>query len=271
METAAILFDLDDTLVVDEAAVEAALLATCIEVQNRHGLDSQSLARTVRHCARELWRAAPTLAYCRAIGISSAEGLWARFLGNDPQLRKLHAWAPIYRRDAWAGALAAHGNRDTRLAEQLAETFPAERRARHWTFPEVDTVLRELQGRYRLAVVTNGAPDLQREKLDATGLAPYFAIITVSGEVGIGKPDSRIFSHTLTRLGVNILSCCEIDVTCSAGKGCDCSATIVLGGSGSPSKLSVLRKATSAACSPGDNEMRRRSGGSVARSVMPPA
>ena len=202
METAAILFDLDDTLVVDEAAVEAALLATCIEVQNRHGLDPQSLARTVRHCARELWRAAPTLAYCRAIGISSAEGLWARFLGNDPQLQTLHAWAPIYRRDAWADALAAYGIRDTHLAERLAEAFPAERRARPWTFPEVDTVLRELQGRYRLAVVTNGAPDLQREKLDATGLAPYFAIITVSGEFGVGKPDPRIFAHTLARLGV---------------------------------------------------------------------
>src|SRR5438128_1421838 len=197
METAAILFDLDDTLVVDEAAVEAALLATCVEVQNRYGLDPLSLALTVRHCARELWRAAPTLAYCRAIGISSAEGLWARFLGDDPQLLTLHAWAPTYRRDAWAHALAAYGIRDTHLAEQLAETFPAERRARHWAFPEVAPVLRELQSRYRLAVVTNGTPDLQREKLDGVGLVPHFTIVTVSGEAGIGKPDPRIFAHTL--------------------------------------------------------------------------
>jgi putative hydrolase of the HAD superfamily len=202
MATAAILFDLDDTLVVDEAAVEAALLATCVELQDRYGLEPLALARTVRRCARELWRAAPTLAYCRAIGISSAEGLWARFTGDDPQLQTLHAWAPTYRRSAWANALAAHGIRDTRVAEQLAEAFPAERRARHWTFPEVDAVLRELQSRYRLAVVTNGAPDLQREKLDGVGLAPYFAIITVSGEVSIGKPDPRIFAHTLARLGV---------------------------------------------------------------------
>lgn len=202
MEPAAILFDLDDTLVVDEAAVEAALLATCVELQNRYGLDPQSFALTVRHCAREIWRASPTLAYCRAIGISSAEGLWARFLGNDPRLRTLHAWAPTYRRDAWANALAAYGIRDTRLAEQLAETFQAERRARHWTFPEVNAALRELQSHFRLAVVTNGAPDLQREKLEGAGLAPYFAIVTVSGEVGVGKPDPRIFAHTLTHLGM---------------------------------------------------------------------
>ena len=75
METAAILFDLDDTLVVDEAAVEAALLATCVELQTRYGLDPQGLALTVRHCARELWRTAPTLAYCRAIGRSQR---WTR-------------------------------------------------------------------------------------------------------------------------------------------------------------------------------------------------
>jgi putative hydrolase of the HAD superfamily len=50
--------------------------------------------------------------------------------------------------------------------------------------------------------VTNGAPDLQREKLEGVGLVPYFTIITISGEVGIGKPDPRIFAHTLTRLDV---------------------------------------------------------------------
>ena len=66
----------------------------------------------------------------------------------------------------------------------------------------MDAVLRELQSRYRLAVVTNGAPDLQREKLDGAGLAPYFAIVTISGEVGIGKPDPRIFAHTLAHLSV---------------------------------------------------------------------
>ena len=202
METAAILFDLDDTLVVDEAAGEAALLATCVEPQKRYGLEPHALARTVRQCARELWRAAPTFAYCCAIGLGSVEGLWARFLGNDPQVQTLQAWAPTYRRQAWANALAAYGVRDTHLAEQLAEAFQAERRARHRTYPEVDAVLRELQSRYRLAVVTNGTPDLQREKLEAVGLVPYFTSVTVSGALGSGKPDPRIFAHTLARLGV---------------------------------------------------------------------
>src|SRR5438094_8439902 len=173
METAAILFDLDDTLMVDEAAVEAALLATCVELQTRYGLDPQGLALTVRHCARELWRAAPTLTYCRAIGISSAEGLWAHFRGDDPYLRFLRAWAPTYRRETWGGALAEYDIHDVRLTAQLAESFPSQRRARHWVFPEAKAALQELRQHYRLALITNGAPDLQREKLHGAGLAPY--------------------------------------------------------------------------------------------------
>lgn len=204
MAIAAILFDLDDTLVVDGAAVDAALLATCAHAQAVYGLDPQSLAQAVREQARALWRAAPTLAYCRAIGISSAEGLWARFAGNyDPQLQALRAWAPLYRRTAWAAALAAFGVWDSRLAERLAVSFPIQRRARHWAFPEVKTTLGALQGGYRLALVTNGAPDLQREKLTGAGLAPYFTTVVVSGEIGVGKPDPRIFIRALADVAVD--------------------------------------------------------------------
>ena len=204
MAITAILFDLDDTLVVDVAAVDAALRATCAHAQARYDLDPCSLARAVRERARARWQAAPTLAYCRAIGISSAEGLWARFTGDDdPQLQALRAWAPRYRWTAWAAALAAFGVRDNRLAERLAETFPAQRRARHWAFPEVEATLGALQGRYRLALVTNGAPDLQREKLTGAGLAPYFTTVVVSGEVGVGKPDPRIFLRALADVAVD--------------------------------------------------------------------
>ncbi len=50
-------------------------------------------------------------------------------------------------------------------------------------------------------MITNGAPDLQRAKLEGAGLAPHFDIIVVSGEVGVGKPDPRVFELTLHALG----------------------------------------------------------------------
>lgn len=198
MTLTTILFDLDDTLVVDTAAVDAALLATCSVAQHRYGLDPQTLAQRVRQRARQLWQAAPTITYCRAIGISSAEGLWSQFLGDEPHLQALHRWAPTYRREAWSQALADHGVTDGRLAEHLAAVFPRQRRARHALFADVELALQELRPHYQLALITNGAPDLQREKIRGAGLASYFETVVVSGEVGVGKPDPRLFACALT-------------------------------------------------------------------------
>ena len=53
-----------------------------------------------------------------------------------------------------------------------------------------------------MALLTNGAPDLQREKIAATGLDQFFKAIAVSGEHGIGKPKPEIFHRLLGELGV---------------------------------------------------------------------
>ena len=200
-KTTALLFDLDDTLVADAAPTEEAFLAACALARARHGLEPADLARAVRHRARELWRAAPTIAYCRAIGISSVEGLRARFLGEDPQLVALREWAPEYRRAAWSGALAKLGMRDDALAAELALRFIAERGARNRAFPEVLPLLAALRPEYKLAIVTNGAPDLQHGKIAGAGLGACVDAVVVSGEIGAGKPDSRPFTVALTALG----------------------------------------------------------------------
>src|SRR4030042_645577 len=131
MPITAVLFDLDETLVMEVASNDAALLATCERARRRFAIDPQSLRDAVRKRAQELWHASPTLAYCRDIGISSLEGLWARFTGDDPGLTALREWAPAYRHEAWSRALADHGVGDSAFAEELSAAFPPERRARH--------------------------------------------------------------------------------------------------------------------------------------------
>lgn len=202
MPIAAILFDLDETLMPDESAVEEALLATGELARERHGVDPQALQQSVREHAGQLWRASPTIDYCRAIGISSWEGLWGRFEGDGPELTALREWAPTYRRETWARALAQHSVNDPALAEQLAARFQEERGARLIVFPDARPALEDLRQTHRLALLTNGPPDLQREKIEGADLARYFEVITISGEEGIGKPDERIFALTLERLAV---------------------------------------------------------------------
>ena len=100
------------------------------------------------------------------------EGLWCRFEGDGDELAGLRRWAPEYRREAWRRALADQGVADDALAEELGERFGTERRARHEVFADVPAAL--AAAGVPLALVTNGASCLQREKLAGSGLADRF-------------------------------------------------------------------------------------------------
>ena len=202
MVTRAIVFDLDETLIVEDASVDASFLAACRLASERYGVDAEALHRAVRAKAHALWHASPVRRYCVDIGISSWEGLSGRFTGDDDNLKILRDWVPTYRRASWLEALNEFGKDDASFAEQLALAFQNERRKRHVVYPDTEPVLKRLREAFRLGLLTNGAPDIQREKIDKSGLEPYFETIIVSGELGIGKPDKRIFGMVLDRLGV---------------------------------------------------------------------
>jgi len=54
----------------------------------------------------------------------------------------------------------------------------------------------------KLALVTNGAAEVQRAKIERFGLAPLFDAIVVEGEFGQGKPEPAVYAHALASLGV---------------------------------------------------------------------
>lgn len=199
MPVEVILFDLDDTLVIEQASADAAFLATSDHANKKYGCDPKQLSKVVRDNARKLWYGAPTIDYCLNVGISSWEGLWARFSGEDSNLQYLNKWAPEYRRQSWLNALSEFGIDDVEFAEQLGETFARERRGRHHLFPDTRESLEQLRNNYRLGIITNGAPDLQREKIDGSNIGGFFENVIISGEVGIGKPDIRLFKLALER------------------------------------------------------------------------
>ena len=53
-----------------------------------------------------------------------------------------------------------------------------------------------------LGAVTNGVSSLQNIKLDTAGIRDLFDVVVVSGDIGIYKPDRRIFDEAARRLGV---------------------------------------------------------------------
>ncbi|GIP32635.1 HAD family hydrolase [Paenibacillus sp. J2TS4] len=206
MAIKAVLFDLDDTLLWDDRSVQEAFKATCRragEVYPR--LDVQKLEPCVRAAARSLYESYETYPFTKEIGINPFEGLWGRFEeGHQLEgFRKLNTLAPKYRKDAWTAGLKAAGIDDEGLGAELAERFPAERRARAYVYEETFEVLAKLKASYSLLLLTNGSPDLQQEKLDGVPQLPtYFDHIVISGSFGKGKPDASIFQHAMKLLGI---------------------------------------------------------------------
>lgn len=70
-------------------------------------------------------------------------------------------------------------------------------------FDDALDCLAGLRGRgVKLALVTNGPSDVQRRKLAATGLEDAFDAVVVSAELGVIKPDARVYLHACAELGV---------------------------------------------------------------------
>jgi len=69
-------------------------------------------------------------------------------------------------------------------------------------YPGVDDLLADLKSNYKLGLLTNGPSDIQWEKIEALGFDEHFDAIIVAGDVGIYKPDVRVFQLLLTKLGV---------------------------------------------------------------------
>ncbi|WP_058304356.1 HAD family hydrolase [Gorillibacterium timonense] len=201
----AVLFDLDDTLLWDERSVKEAFEATCVFAAEQHAeLDPEQLEAEVRREARALYESFDTFPFTKMIGINPFEALWAEFSGGELEgFRKLQAFAPGYREESWTRGLKAVGIDDAELGSILAERFPAERRARPLAYEETFEVLDALKGRYKLLLLTNGAPDLQKEKIAGfPQLAAYFDHIIISGEFGEGKPSPSIFRNAVQLLDI---------------------------------------------------------------------
>ena len=196
-----VLIGLDDTLVADSDETEAAMLRTA-QAARPLGLEPLGLAASAIYHARERWREAPTAEECQRLGLSAAEGLYAEFPGDSDLLTALRDFLPSFRVAAWVDALEAAGHPDEELAHELAERYVEERRGRHDLFDDVQPTFDLLSRTHRLAVVTNGAADAQRDKIHSTGLDVYLDAVVISTEVGTGKPDPEPFRRALQQLEV---------------------------------------------------------------------
>ena len=103
------------------------------------------------------------------------------------------------------------GSLRTAVAERLldagARQALSDRARQYWLYPpsalheDVVPTLRQLAGRYRIAVVANQR-SVVRQALQRDGVAEFVDVWAISEVVGAEKPDPAIFEHALREAGV---------------------------------------------------------------------
>lgn len=62
-------------------------------------------------------------------------------------------------------------------------------------------MLQALNGKVKMGIITNGFKALQQKRLDNTATTQFFDMVVVSEEVGVAKPDRKIFDYAFEKMG----------------------------------------------------------------------
>lgn len=191
---AAVVFDIDDTLINFHALVKMAL-TECLD--GFPGLPQEPFYHTFEEAFHRLDRSH------QAHQISFE------------QMRRLR----------WSEPLAEFGVQvsDSEI-DDLNQTFRAVTIREAELYPGVRPVLEALRPHVKLAVATNGPSVTQRAKLRKNGIETLFDRVAISEEIGISKPKAGIFHYALaaiarTNEAVMVGDSPEMDVVggCEAG------------------------------------------------------
>jgi len=178
----AMLIDMDDTILSAYGRPEIAWNKIATEFADELApLPPDQVATALLASARQFW--------------SKAEPIWRIRLAEARRLTVKGGFA----------ALAAAGHRalSDDLANRIADRFTTLREEEMFVFPGVHEAIDALKALgIKLALVTNGAADMQRAKVARFALGHRFDHIQTEGEHGFGKPEERAYLHAMQALGV---------------------------------------------------------------------
>ena len=173
------LLDLDDTIIAYSAYAEPCWKQTCSLYTDRlDGVSSERLYETLLET--RIW-----------------------FWGDSERHRINRQNMRLSQQRVVDHTLKRLGIESWDLATEIAEAFICARQKTIQPFPGAIETLNTLQEHgIRMVLITNGASEPQREKINKFNLAPFFDAIFIEGERGYGKPDERIYHDALKFLGV---------------------------------------------------------------------
>lgn len=174
MTVCAVLFDLDDTLFDHHGCSRAALEAVQASHDGLAAMPFEALERAHATFLEQLHK----------------DVMVGRLPVDDARRER-------FRRLYDAAGIAAGDNLVHRTAVAYRDAYMASRRA----MDGAAALLPLVKVRARVGIVSNNLLEEQREKLRQCVLDRFVDVLVVSEDVGISKPDPRIFQVALDRLG----------------------------------------------------------------------
>jgi putative hydrolase of the HAD superfamily len=105
-------------------------------------------------------------------------------------------------RDTVNYVLRAFRAESNSFAAEITDAYMEQRKNAERLSPGAkETVERLRTEGVKVALITNGGAVSQRDKIDRHGLEPLFDAIVIEGEVGLGKPDPRVYQFALDKIG----------------------------------------------------------------------
>ena len=181
----AMLIDMDDTILSAYSRPDAAWHAVAHEFAAELApLLPTEAAAAIAAAGRRFWE--------------NAEAHWRLKLNEARHVVVADGFATL----AAAGKPAMPGD----FCIRLADRYSVYRDEQMQLFPGVHEAIDALKGHgVKLALVTNGAAETQRAKIERFALANRFDHIQIEGEHGFGKPEERAYHHAMETLGVTAI------------------------------------------------------------------
>ncbi len=124
-------------------------------------------------------------------------------------------------------AFQEFGINDIVTANLVSDDFTALAPKKPHLLPGADEVLKYLNKKYSVHLITNGFEDTQKEKMKHSQISRYFKHMITSERSGFKKPDKRIFDYALRKTGaiaegsIMIGDNYDLDILGAAGAGID--------------------------------------------------
>lgn len=145
-------------------------------------------------------------------GIPDFTTFHTTYQSHNARLWGLYAEKKVNKSDVrnkrFTDTLADFNISSSKLVESLSDEFIHRTPRKTHLIPGAESLLKSLEGKFRMAIITNGFPEAQYVKLECSGLSHYFNEIYISEEIGFIKPDPLLFKHAMHHSNAKHVDAC---------------------------------------------------------------